>query len=135
MGAYSVRFADTIPVDNVSLLTNPKGFTVVRSNGDEDPGHVLCLDGVNLHQAVRMKGWTEEKEGKPLASKRTCNYNTGEPAGPEMWRILLIKREEGKDPIWAWRQLEKVRPDGMSMEEAVAWREKVITELDKLETQ
>jgi len=130
MGAYSVRFADAIPVVNVSLLTEPKGFTVVRSSGDEDPGHVLCLDGVHLHQAVRMKGWTEEKEGKPLASKRTCNYNTGEPAGPEMWRILLIKREEGKDPIWAWRQLEKVRPEGMSVDDAVAWREEVIKQLE-----
>jgi hypothetical protein len=130
MGAYSVRFADAIPVDTVSLLTNPKGFTVVRSSGDEDPGHVLCLDGVNLHQAVCMKGWTEEKEGKPLAAKRTCNYNTGEPAGPEVWRILLIKREEGKEPIWAWRQLEKIRPDGMSVEDAVAWREEVIKELE-----
>jgi hypothetical protein len=134
MGAYSVRFADAIPVDNVSLLTNPKGFTVVRSSGDEDPGHVLCLEGVHLHQAICMMEGGRGEEGKPLAAKRTCNYNTGEPAGPEVWRILLIKREEGKEPIWAWRQLEKVRPEGMSVDDAVAWREKVIIELDKLET-
>jgi hypothetical protein len=130
MGAYSVRFADAIPVDTVSLLTNPKGFTVVRSSGEEDPGHVLCLEGAYLHQAVCMKMGREEKEGKPLAAKRTCNYNTGESAGPEVWRILLIKREEGKEPIWAWRQLEKIRPEGMSPGEAVAWREEVIKELE-----
>jgi hypothetical protein len=130
MGAYSVRFVDAIPVDNVSLLTNPKGFTVVRSSGDEDPGHVLCLEGVHLHRAIRMKEGGRGEEGKPLAAKRTCNYDTGESAGPEVWRILLIKREEGKEPIWAWRQLEKVRPEGMSVEDAVAWREEVIKQLE-----
>lgn len=116
-------------------------FTVVLSNGKKDPGHELCLYSLTGYfpavcTAVRvdeLKGRNlndliKAMVGNPLAAKRTVNSYTREMVEENTWRIHL-KKGNG---LGALRQLAKVHPDGMSPEEAVAWREEAVRQLEEL---
>ena len=137
-GINAVKPYDALDISELPAFKDRR-FTVMRSSGDEDPGHELCvysrtgyfpavctvarvdeLKGRNLNALI------EGLVGKPLAAKTTCNSYTRKTVEENTWRILLKK---GKEP-GALRQLVKVRPDGMSPEEAVAWQEEAVRQLE-----
>lgn len=109
-------------------------YTVKRGSGEWETGHVATRP--SLWDAMRSPpGKIDEFKG-PVAAKQL--YSSSRPYSPleeELkWRILVSKGEPGdKKSIYAWRDLEKIRPDGMTEEEAVLWREDVTRYLDSLE--
>jgi hypothetical protein len=140
-GINAVKPYDALVISKLSAFEDRR-FTVVRSSGEEDPGHELCLysrtgyfpavctvGGVEELKGRDLNALIEGLEGKPLAAKRTCNSYTRKTVEENTWRILLKKGKE----LGALRQLVKVRPDGMSPEEAVAWQEEAVRQLEELE--
>jgi len=140
VGINAVTPCDALVISELPAFTGTL-FTVVLSNGEKDPGHELCLYSRTGYfpavcTAVRvdeLKGRNlddliEAIVGKPLAANRTVNSYTRKPVKENTWRILL-KKGNG---LGALRQLVKVHPDGMSPEEAVAWRKEAVRQLEEL---
>lgn len=73
-------------------------------------------------------------QGKSLAAKQMFSSRSPWEAQElddgvlPPWRLLLQKEVRG----YGWRRLNKIRPSGMSEEDAVQWRKDVSDALDKL---
>ena len=139
-GINAVKPYDALDISELPAFKDRR-FTVMRSSGEEDPGHELCLYSLTGYfpavcTAVRvdeLKGrdlndLIKAMVGNPLAANKTVNSYTREMVEENTWRILL-KKGNG---LGALRQLAKVHPDGMSPEEAVAWREEAVRQLEEL---
>jgi hypothetical protein len=139
-GINAVKPCDALDISELPAFKGMQ-FTVVRSSGEEDPGHELCLYSrtgyfpavctavrVDELKGRNLNALIEGLVGKPLAAKTTCNSYTRKTVEKNTWRILLKKGKE----LGALRQLVKVRPDGMSSEEAVAWQEEALRQLEEL---
>lgn len=134
MGQAYGRAETCYDVSGVTLLTDPTTFIVLRTSGEEDDGWALSrrpLAWDALYPSIGM----DKMETSPLATYRMVDkYGIHDiPAdGERVWRLLTERGEPGKDGLYAWRRLDKIRPSGMSAEDAVAWRLAVVAALDAL---
>jgi len=134
MGSAVSRPETTYDVSDIPELKHAT-FVVQRSSGVWDEGHTFCLNAGGVGAMVCM---TENDEayfqGKAIAAQQM--YSSRPPwEAQELpdgvlppWRLLLEKKDEG----YGWRRLSKIRPTGMSDEDAVQWRKDVSDALDKL---
>ena len=118
-------------IDHLGLT---HAFCVKRSSGEWESGHVLVPD-TTLGSVVNFgddeKYPRDALRGHALATSCLMTSRSNIPEGYG-WNLLLSKEDPDK-PIKAWRALRDIRPDGTSEEDAVAWRVRLIEDLDKLE--
>jgi hypothetical protein len=134
MGQIQAISSRCVDVSNIPELDGP--FTVIRSNGEEEDGWMLCreplvwnavidgcLDTAQLLSNKAIAAWDmHSREPRPTFIERP-------------WRIFTINRQTPSDAgsLSAWRSLSKMRPTGMSLDDAVEWRQKVVDILNTLE--
>ena len=134
MGQIQAVSSRCVDVSNIPELAGP--FTVMRSNGEEEDGWMLCKEPLEWNAV--MDGHFDKAQ--LLADKALASWDmhSREPR-PEFtersWRIFTINRKTPSESgsLSAWRSLSKMRPTGMSPDDAVEWRQKVVDILDTLD--
>jgi hypothetical protein len=133
MGNATARPEYTYDITSIDELAGHMTFDVQRSNGEWDDTHEWCMDPFAVNT---LMGEVPEKEKvlfehKMLATRALSNEDLRFMAPERLavlpWRILLKKRT-----IYGWRRLDKIRPTGMNEEDAIVWREKVISLLNNI---
>jgi hypothetical protein len=134
MGQIQAVSSRCVDVSNIPELAGP--FTVMRSNGEEEDGWMLCKESLEWNAV--MDGHFDKAQ--LLADKALASWDmhSREPR-PEFtersWRIFTINRKTPSESgsLSAWRSLSKMRPTGMSPDDAVEWRRIVVEALDTLD--
>ena len=134
MGQIQAVSSRCVDVSAIPELAGP--FTVIRSNGDEEDGWMLCKEPLEWNAV--MDG--HFNKAQLLADKALASWDmhSREPR-PEFtersWRIFTVNRTAPSEAgsLSAWRSLFKMRPTGMSSEDAIEWRQKVVDILNTLE--
>jgi hypothetical protein len=102
---------------------------VLRTSGEWDEQD-LCQDPSKYEAGYG----TDEGKAVPAATKIMVGHKG--PATIPDWRIFMTKySRDHPEAICGWRNINKIRPVGMSEEEAQEWRKKVESEIEKLATE
>ena len=99
---------------------------VLRTSGEWDEQD-LCQD------PSQYEGGYGNAEGKAVPAATKVMVGQKGPVATDDWRIFMTKLpRDHPEAICGWRNLNKIRPVGMSEEEAQEWRKKVENEINKL---
>ena len=134
MGQIQAVSSRCVDVSNIPELAGP--FTVMRSNGEEEDGWMLCKEPLGWNAVIDgcLDG-AQLLSGKALASWDMHSREPRPTFTEHPWRIFTINRKTPSESgsLSAWRSLSKMRPTGMSLDDAVEWRRTVVEALDMLE--
>jgi hypothetical protein len=134
MGQIQAVSSRCVDVSNIPELAGP--FTVMRSNGEEEDGWMLCKEPLEWNAV--MDGHFDRAQLLSDKAIAAWDMHSREPR-PEFtehpWRIFTVNRKAPSESgsLSAWRSLSKMRPTGMSPDDAVEWRKTVAEALDTLE--
>jgi hypothetical protein len=114
MGNTHMHPATTYNAEGVPKIMNQPSFMIQRTTGEWEE-----------HRLTPPEWDVKYKCKKVISASKTIHGDRGPTTGK--WRIFMCNSSVG-----GWRSLDKIRPVGMTEEEAQVWRKVVEEDLEKI---